>query len=212
MTAAGGRHGPRLIDTRVPRRPEGVVLVLHGGAHRPGNPMVSPTQLSVIRMVPLARRVARAGGRRLAVLRLLNSVRGWDAERTPVADVEWALGEVHDRLGDLPVSLVGHSLGGRAALLAGSAPAVRSVVALNPWVYATDAPDLAGRRVLVVHGTADRIADPARARAVVRRMERSTDVELVEVEGGRHAMLRHGGVFERAAAGFVTETLLGTPR
>ena len=212
MTAAGGTHGPRLIDTRVPHRPEGVVLVLHGGANRPGNPMVSPTQLSVIRMVPVARRVARAGRRRLAVLRLLNSVRGWDAERTPVADVEWALGEVHDRLGDLPVSLVGHSLGGRAALLAGVAPAVRSVVALNPWVYATDAPDLAGRRVLVVHGTADRIADPARARAVVRRMEGSTDVELVEVEGGRHAMLRHGGVFERAAAGFVTETLLGTPR
>ena len=212
MTAAGGTHGPRLIDTRVPHRPEGVVLVLHGGANRPGNPMVSPTQLSVIRMVPVARRVARAGRGRLAVLRLLNSVRGWDAERTPVADVEWALGEVHDRLGDLPVSLVGHSLGGRAALLAGAAPAVRSVVALNPWVYATDAPDLAGRRVLVVHGTADRIADPARARAVVGRMERSTDVELVEVEGGRHAMLRHGGVFERAAAGFVTETLLGTPR
>jgi pimeloyl-ACP methyl ester carboxylesterase len=119
---------------------------------------------------------------------------------------------VHDRLGDLPVSLVGHSLGGRAALLAGAAPAVRSVVALNPWVYATDAPDLAGRRVLVVHGTADRIADPARARAVVRRMEGSTDVELVEVEGGRHAMLRHGSAFERAAAGFVSETLLGTPR
>jgi pimeloyl-ACP methyl ester carboxylesterase len=212
MTAGGGTHGPRLIDTRVPRRPDGVVLVLHGGANRPGNPMVSPTQLSVIRMIPVARRIARAGGRRLAVLRLLNSVRGWDAERTPLADVDWALGEVHDRLGELPVSLVGHSLGGRAALLAGSAPAVRSVVALNPWVYATDAPDLAGRRVLVVHGTADRIADPARARAVVRRMERSTDVELVEVEGGRHAMLRHGSAFERAAAGFVTETLLGTPR
>ena len=83
MTAAGGTHGPRLIDTRVPHRPEGVVLVLHGGANRPGNPMVSPTQLSVIRMVPVARRVARAGRGRLAVLRLLNSVRGWDAERTP---------------------------------------------------------------------------------------------------------------------------------
>jgi pimeloyl-ACP methyl ester carboxylesterase len=206
----GGTHGPRLIDTRTPQRPEGVVLVLHGGANRPGNPMVSPTQLSVIRMIPVARRVALAGGGRLAVLRLLNSVRGWDTERTPVADVEWALGEVRDRLGDLPVSLVGHSLGGRAALLAGSAPAVRSVVALNPWVYPTDAPELAGRRVLVVHGTADRIADPSRARAVVRRMERTTDVTFVEVDGGKHAMLRHGAVFERTAADFVTGTLLGT--
>lgn len=212
MTGGSGTHGPRLIGTRVPARPDGVVLVLHGGANRPGNPMVSPTQLSVIRMVPVALRIARAGRGRLAVLRLLNSVRGWDAQRTPVADVEWALGEVRDRLGDLPVSLVGHSLGGRAALLAGSAPAVRSVAALNPWVYPTDAPDLAGRRVLVVHGTDDRIADPARAAAVVRRMSRTTDVELVEVAGGRHAMLRHGPAFERAATDFVTETLLGTPR
>jgi alpha-beta hydrolase superfamily lysophospholipase len=212
VTGPGGTHGPRLIDTRVPRRPEGVVLVLHGGANRPGSPMVSPTQLSVVRMVPIALRIARAGRGRLAVLRLLNSVRGWDAQRTPVADVEWALGEVRSRHGDLPVSLVGHSLGGRAALLAGSAPAVRSVVALNPWVYPTDAPDLAGRRVLVVHGTDDRIADPAHAGAVVRRMARTTDVELVEVAGGRHAMLRHGSEFERTAAAFVTETLLGTPR
>ena len=212
MTAPHGTHGPRLIDTRVPRHPDGVVLVLHGGANRPGNPMVSPTQLSVVRMVPVARRIARAGRGRLAVLRLLNSVRGWDTERTPVADVEWALREVRDRLGDLPVSLVGHSLGGRAALLAGSAPGIRSVVALNPWVYPTDAPDLAGRRVLVVHGTEDRIAEPGRARAVVRRMERTTEVRFVEVAGGKHAMLRHGGAFERAAADFVSETLLGTPR
>ena len=203
---------PKLIEVSVPARPEGAVLVRHGGASRGERMMVSPTQLSVLRMVPIARRIARAGRGRLAVLRLLNSVRGWDAQRTPVADVEWALGEVRGRLGDLPVSLVGHSLGGRAALLSGSAPAVRSVVALNPWVYPTDSPDLAGRRVLVVHGTDDRIADPARAEAVVRRMARTTDVELVEVAGGRHAMLRHASEFERTAAAFVTETLLGTPR
>ena len=45
-------------------------------------------------------------------------------------DVRWALGEVADRLGsELPTGLVGHSLGGRAALLAGGEPPVRSVVA-----------------------------------------------------------------------------------
>ena len=51
---------PRLIEVRVPERPEGVVLVLHGGASRRRRMMVSPTQLSVLRMIPVARRVARA--------------------------------------------------------------------------------------------------------------------------------------------------------
>src|SRR5689334_24858422 len=109
---------PKLIEVRVPREPEGVVLVLHGGASRRDRMRVSPTQLSVLRMVPIARRIARAGRGRLAVFRLLNSTRGWDTRHTPVDDARWALEQVRDRLGDLPVGLVGHSLGGRAALLA----------------------------------------------------------------------------------------------
>jgi alpha-beta hydrolase superfamily lysophospholipase len=199
---------PRLLATRVPTNPEGAVLVLHGGARRQGRPMVSPTQLSVLRMIPVAHRIARAGVGRLAVFRLLNSYRGWDASHTPLDDVAWALGQVRERFGHLPACLVGHSLGGRAALLAGGAEEVRSVVALNPWVYPTDAPDLSGRRVLFVHGTADRIADPGRAEAVARRIGRTADVEFVGVPEGRHAMLRHGSAFERAAADFATATLL----
>jgi hypothetical protein len=35
-------------------------------------------------------------------------------------------------------------------------------------------------------------------------------VDYVSVEGGRHAMLRHGGRFARQAAGFATATLLDT--
>ena len=203
---------PHLLETRVPARPEGVVLVLHGGASREASMAVSPTQLSVLRMVPVARRVARAGRGRLAVLRLLNTSRGWDTGHTPVDDVRWALAQLgeRDRLRDLPVGLVGHSLGGRAALLAGAEPAVRSVVALNPWVYADDAVDLTGRRVLIAHGTDDRIASPRRAETVARRLSRTADsVGFLSVLGGKHAMLRRGGVFEQAAADFMTATLLG---
>src|SRR3954452_22230796 len=110
----------RLVPTRVPRHPEGVVLVLHGGASRRDRVRVSPTQLSVLRMVPIARRIAAAGRGRLAVFRLLNSTRGGDNSHTPVEDVRWALSEIRSRYGDpLLVCLVGHSLGGRAALLAG---------------------------------------------------------------------------------------------
>ena len=124
----------RLVDTRVPAGAEGVVLVLHGGAARSRGLRVSPAQLSVLRMVPVAARIARAGAGRLVVHRLLELPPGVDAHHTPVMDVAWALGEVRARHGDLPVALVGHSLGGRAALLAADQPLVRSVVALNPWV------------------------------------------------------------------------------
>lgn len=200
----------RLLATSVPRRPEAVALVLHGGGARRDRMQVSPTQLSVLRMVPVARRVARTGRRRLAVYRLLNSVRGWDTRHTPVADVHWALERIRADLGPLPVALVGHSLGGRAALLAGGVPDVQSVVALAPWVQLSDSPDLPGRDVLVVHGTEDRIASWDRARAVTDRLRSEADrVGFVSVEGGKHAMLRHHRLFDGLAADFVAATLLG---
>ena len=202
------RAQPRLVTVGRPRDPEAVVLVLHGGASRGDRMMVSPTQLSVIRMIPTARAVDRAGRGRLAVFRLLNSWRGWDFEHTPVADAAWALSQVKERFGALPVGLVGHSLGGRAALLAGEHQGVESVVALNPWVYATDTADLTGRRVLIVHGDRDRIAPMSRAAAVARNLSRTAEVEFVTIPGGRHAMLGRGRAFDGRAAAFTAKSLL----
>ncbi len=202
---------PRLVTTAQPRDPAGVALVLHGGGARRDTMMVSPTQLSVLRMIPVAHRVARAGGGRLAVFRLLNSSRGWDTRQTPVADVRWAMAELERKLPGLPAALVGHSLGGRAALLAGSARQVRSVVALNPSLLPADSPDLDSSRVLFVHGDDDRIASPHRSAETARQLMARGDVGYVRVPGGRHAMLRHGRVFERAAAEFVAATLLDRP-
>jgi pimeloyl-ACP methyl ester carboxylesterase len=150
------------------------VLVLHGGASRSGSPMVSPTQLSVLRMVPIARRIARLGRGRLAVFRLLNATRGWDTQHTPADDARWALA---------------------------------------PWVYPADEPPAspAGRRILIVHGTRDRIASPARSAALAERLARETTVTYVTVDGGTHAMLRHHGTFDRPAAEFAAATLLDAP-
>src|SRR5947209_1129216 len=154
---------PKLIDVTVPAAAAGVVLVLHGGASRRRTMRVSPTQLSVVRMVPIAARIARAGRGRLAVFRLLNTTRGWDTSHTPVHDAHWALDQIRARIGELPACLVGHSLGGRAALLSSDRPEVRSSVALAPWVYPYDGVSgIAGKQILFVHGSEDRIASPWR--------------------------------------------------
>ena len=201
---------PRLIEVTVPDEPAGAVLLLHGGASRGERMMVSPTQLSVLRMIPIAKRVARAGRGRLAVFRLLNSRRGWDAHHTPVRDARWGLERMAERLGGaIPTCLVGHSLGGRAAILAAGAPEVRGAVALAPWVSPADEPrGLEGRRILIVHGTNDRIASPQRSAVLARRIATAgTSVDYVTVEGGKHAMLRHGRRFTDLAAEFVVEEL-----
>jgi alpha-beta hydrolase superfamily lysophospholipase len=202
----------RLVAVREPTTPEGVVLVVHGGASRRGQMMVSPAQLSVLRMIPVARRVARSGKGRLAVYRLLNSYRGWDTSHTPVHDIAWAVEQVAQRYGpDVPVCLVGHSLGGRASILAARLPAVRSVVALAAFVYAADADGLGirDRQVLFVHGLRDRIAPVQRARQLADRLARANRVGFIAIRNGKHAMLAEHGTFERAAVDFVGATLLG---
>jgi pimeloyl-ACP methyl ester carboxylesterase len=90
-------------------------------------------------------------------------------------------------------------------------PDVSSVVALNPWVYPTDRSDLRGRRVLFVHGTADRVADASRSAVVARALSHTTEVSYIRVPGGKHAMLHHHRTFDRFAAEFATGTLLDTP-
>lgn len=200
----------RLVPSHVPRHPDALVLVMHGGGSRRSEMMVRPTQLSVLRMIPIARRIARAGRGRLAVYRLLNSTRGWARDHTPVDDTVWALEKLAEMHGpaSLPVSLVGHSLGGRAALLAGDRSAVRTVVALNPYLYANDGRvRLLGRRVLIAHGTRDRVASMATAETVARALTSTATVSFVRVVDGKHAMLARHRVFDTLAADFVRASL-----
>ena len=206
--------GARLIDVAIPPRPEGVVLLLHGGASRRDRMRVSPAQLSVLRMIPVGRRVARASRRRLAVLRLLNARRGWDSTHTPLDDVAWALDQIAARFGaDMGVCLIGHSLGGRAALLSAGAAQVRGVVALAPWVQPTDP---LGRvhdtPVVIIHGDADRVAVPGRSRQLAARLARQTPVSYVSVREGKHAMLSRRGCFDGLAASCAVWMLLGELR
>lgn len=189
------------------------MLLVHGGAEKLGRPGVNPVQLSVLRMIPIARSVTRAAEGRLAVMRLINARRGWDAARTPAVDVSWALDELANRFGGpLPSSLIGHSLGGRAALLCADRPELRSVVALAPWVQPGDLPSGQVRaRVLIVHGSEDRVARPERSEELARSLGRDASVSYVTVAGGTHGMLRRRELFDGLAAGFAVATLPGAP-
>lgn len=185
--------------------------MLHGGAARGEGAAVRRAQLSVLRTVPLARRIARVGAGRLAVFRLLNSTRGWDQRDTPVRDAQWALEEIGARFtAPVAVCVVGHSLGGRAAILTASTPGVRAVVALAPWVYPTDVPArLSGVPILIIHGDHDRIASPQRSAELARELSRHTPVSYITVEGGTHALLGRRALCDALAGEFALAELLG---
>lgn len=192
----------------VPDDPEGVVLVLHGGAEASTAP-VAWWRLAVVRMQPFATAVEHRAGDRLVVLRLKNRVRGWNGtDQDPVHDARWALDRIRHVLPDLPVVLVGHSMGGRVALRLAAEPGVVGVAALAPWVESDSVQARPGTPVLLVHGSKDRITDPRRTAVLASRFyDRGVDVRSVTMEGDNHAMLRDAGAWHRLVRDFVIEVL-----
>jgi len=188
-----------------------VVLVLHGGRELSRDP-VRARQLAVLRMLPIARRIARDGRGQVAVARLRNALRGWNDpdDPAPVRDAEWALHRLAERFPGLPIGLVGHSMGGRTALRVAGHPQVRGIVGLAPWLPAGEpVGQLAGSRVLLVHGTLDRVTSPADTAAFADRSETAgAAVSLVSVAGEGHAMLRRAGLWHALTARFVLSSVL----
>lgn len=201
------------------RAPRALALVLHGGKVR-SDALTKPWQLAVLRMAPFAAALRRAGGAELAVAMVRFRARGWNADSSSagavepprVADVTDALAILGERLGDLPTALLGHSMGGRAALLAGGHARVRAVVGVAPWVEANDPVEqLAGRDVLLMHGESDRVTDQRASRALADRAARiGARTSFVGIAGGDHAMLHRARLWHRLAAGYTAAVLLGT--
>jgi len=198
--AAPARHGGR----RDSAGPPGAVIVTHGGR----SVSIEPTaalQPSVLRMIPVAgaiRHALRGTGTRVCRPRF--RVRGWNGpEASPVRDLNELLDRIARDWGHVPVVLVGHSMGARAALRAAGHPAVTAVAGLAPWLPPTEpVSQLAGRRILLVHATADGVTSPEQTWAYAERTRSVTEVATVEIRGGDHAMLRRARLWHRIAAEF----------
>ncbi len=190
----------------------GVVVVAHGGQSASTEP-TNAVQPAVLRMIPVAAAVRHAlRGSGVVILRPRFGLRGWNGDlASPVHDLNQALDGIAAAYGPVPVVLIGHSMGARAAMRAAGHPAVSAVAGLAPWLpLGEPVEQLAGRRVLVAHGTADIITSPAETWAFVERARAVTQVAAVEVRDGDHPMLRRARLWHAIAAEFA-RSALGLP-
>ncbi|MFD0926537.1 alpha/beta hydrolase [Williamsia deligens] len=194
-----GPHPPVLHRIRHVAAPSMVVLVLHGGRVRSTEP-AQTGHLSAARMRPFARAIARRMPD-ATVLMLQYRFRGWNgADRSPVADARWALDRIRDRYGDVPVVLVGHSMGGRTAAAVADDPSVDTIVALAPWwPEGTEADTLRpGQHLQVLHGRLDRWTSPRLSLlATQRAAERGVDARWLSMGMAGHFMLMRPWVWTR---------------
>jgi alpha-beta hydrolase superfamily lysophospholipase len=183
-----------------------VVLVLNGGK-AVSREVSTSTQLSVLRMVPFAWKIRWQNRKQgVAVWRLRYRYRGWNgSEASPVTDARWALDEVRRLHGNVPVVLLGHSMGGRAAAHVAGDPLVRGLVLLAPWLSASDPVRVrADVPVRLVHGDQDRITSASAAAAWGERTrQRGAELTVCLVPGGEHFMLRKLRAWHRLATSAV---------
>ena len=188
---------------------KGVVLVAHGGQTSSTAP-TSPLQPAVLRMIPVTVAIRMAlRGSGAAIQRHRFRARGWNGGlASPVGDLNEALDAVVAEFGSVPVVLVGHSMGARAAVRAAGHSAVTAVAGLAPRLPPGEpVGQLAGRRVLLAHGSGDSITSPAETWAFLERAREVTEVSAVEVRDGDHAMLRRARPWHAIAAEFARAAL-----
>jgi len=191
------------------RPPSAAVLVLHGGYETGlAAPAPGPLNLPGLRMLPVSRAVSRAvsDDSKVRVQRVRYTHRGWNGPREdPLHDALRVLDDLRHEAGDVPVVLLGHSMGARAALHAAGHPLVRAVVGLAPWCPPGDpVTQLSGRDVVLLHSTRDRVTSPLASQSLTARARRAgARTCLVTIPGSDHAMIRRAGVWHHLAATLV---------
>ncbi|MEV7141231.1 alpha/beta fold hydrolase [Streptomyces tauricus] len=201
-------HAPALAVRHLPRSLRAAVLFLHGGRSDSRAPS-RPWHLVAVRMKPFVRAVARAiPDDDVLLAEVRYRVRGWNGgDADSLRDARRALEELQRLAPDVPVVLVGHSMGGRAALRAAGASQVRGVLALAPWCPEGEpVAQLRDKEVVVLHGDRDRVTDPRLSKAFVHRARAAgARAAFVGMAGGDHAMLRDAGDWHRTAVSTVLE-------
>lgn len=171
----------------------GVVLLLHGGKSQSRRP-VTALSASWLRAALLQRDLhAPLREEGLAIWLLRYDVVGWnDGAESPVADALWALDRIREVYDDAPVVLLGHSMGARTATHVAGDPSVAGVVALAPWFPQHDpVGGLAGRPLIALQGSHDRVTSVQETRTFVERAERAgSPVRFVDMGPLGHYLLR----------------------
>jgi dienelactone hydrolase len=185
---------PRLEAHPADGRVRGVALFCHGGAASGVQPP-RDRALSLVRMRAIERFVREAAGARgLSTQMLRYRLAGWNGDAADAyVDVRWAVERIRKEAGpDVPIVLVGHSMGGRAVLRAGGEPQVAAVCALAPWTPPGEpVAQLRDRTVAILHGRGDRWVPTAlSAEFAIRAKRAGVQVARFTVAGG-HTMLRN---------------------
>ena len=177
----------------------GLVLLLHGGKPR-SRQAVNGRSASWRRVRALGRDIAPAlheAGVAVWVHRFTE--RGWNGDGADrIADAREALIEAKQL--EVPVVVLGHSMGARTAVQVADDPHVHGVVALAPWFDPRDpVRALAGKRLVAAHGSRDRITSAKATQAFLRRASSVAEVEYVDMGPLGHYLLRGRGQWNEVA-------------
>ncbi|MET8583504.1 alpha/beta fold hydrolase [Streptomyces collinus] len=205
----GGEPATSALRLRhCPQQPRAAIIALHGG-QADSYRTAQPWHMAALRMRPVLRAAASTlplDGIVLAHVRYRH--RGWNQD-DPLNDTYRALDELHQIAGPVPTILIGHSMGGRAALRAASHPQVHGVLALAPWLPSGEpSTQLSGKAAVLVHGERDRVTSPHASTAYVKAARTAgAHAGIILISNGDHAMLRRSTLWHRTVSTIATDLL-----